>query len=195
MAALTLSALAALGSLAATGISAAAGSAKNAEARQRLTDVYDEDLREYDRLLRRNYVDSPENAGLLRRIGELQRDNYNRARAANVVAGGTDAHLAAMQAAGNKVVTDTANTIAQRSETAKDAVLGQRRVRRGQYAQQMFGLDQQQAQSIAQAGGQASKAMAGIAAAGYQSENPYNLFGLTAEELAEIKKAQEEETT
>ena len=195
MGALTLSALAALGSLAATGISAAAGSAKNAEARKRLTDVYDEDLREYDRLLRRNYVDSPENAGLLRRIGELQRDNYNRARATNVVAGGTDAHLAAMQAAGNKVVTDTANTIAQRSETAKDAVLGQRRVRRGQYAQQMFGLDQQQAQSIAQAGGQASKAMAGIAAAGYQSENPYNLFGLTAEELAEIKKAQEEETT
>ena len=188
---MTLAALAALGSLAATGISAVSGARKNAQAREQIQGSYDTDMREYDRLLRRNYVDSPENAGLLRRLQELQRENYNRARATNVVAGGTDAHLAAMQASGNQVVTDTANQIAQRSQAWKDSLEGQRRIRRGQYAQQMFGLDQQQAQMIAQAGGQATKAMAGIAASEWAQENPFELFGLDKDE----KKKEGEETT
>ena len=174
----SLAALAALGSLAATGIGAVGSAQANAEARSRLQGVYDEDMREYDRLLRRNYVDSPENAGLLRRLQEMQRDRYNQARATNVVAGGTDAHLAAMQGQGAKIVSDTANAIAERSQAYKDSVGEQRRVRRGQYAQQMFGLDQQKAQTIANAAGQASKAMAGIAAAGAPTNNPYDIFGL-----------------
>ena len=176
--AISLAALAAIGSLVGTGVSAAGSAAKNAEARGELRRSYDADMREYGRLLNRNYVDSPENAGLLRRLGELQRESYNRARATNVVAGGTDAHLAAMQGAGGKVVSDTAGQIAQRSQAYKDSVESQRRVRRGQHAQQMFGLDQQQAQTIANAGGQVSKAMAGIAAAGQTASNPYDLFGL-----------------
>ena len=179
----SLAALAALGSLAATGIGAVGSAQANAEARSRLQGVYDEDMREYDRLLRRNYVDSPENAGLLRRLQEMQRDRYNQARATNVVAGGTDAHLAAMQGQGAKIVSDTANAIAERSQAYKDSVGEQRRVRRGQYAQQMFGLDQQKAQTIANAAGQASKAMAGIAAAGYDAENPFGMFGMDMRQL------------
>lgn len=170
--------LAGLGSLAATGIGAAGSAAANAQAREDLKTDFRDMIARYDRLLNRNYVDSPENAGLMRRLQEMQRDRYNQARATNVVAGGTDAHLAAMQGQGAKIVSDTANAIAERSQAYKDSVGEQRRVRRGQYAQQMFGLDQQKAQTIANAAGQASKAMAGIAAAGAPANNPYGMFGL-----------------
>ena len=120
--AVSLALLAGLGSLAATGIGAAGSASANADARRALTEDFREQMARYDRLLDRNYVDSPENAGLLRRLQEMQRERYNQARATNVVAGGTDAHLAAMQAQGAKIVSDTANGIAERSQSYKDKV-------------------------------------------------------------------------
>ena len=190
MAGISLAALAAIGSLAATGIGAVGSATASAQARERLEGERAEDRRYYRRLLDRNYVDSPENAGLLRRLQEIQRDRYNQARATNVVAGGTDAHLAAMQQQGAKIVSDTAGGIAERSQSYKDKVADARRTTERAYTQQMFGLDQQKAQSIASAAGQATKAMAGIAAAGAPSENPYGMFGLgglTDEELKQIR--------
>ena len=190
MAGISLAALAAIGSLAATGIGAVGSATANAQARERLEGERAEDRRYYRRLLDRNYVDSPENAGLLRRLQEIQRERYNQARSTNVVAGGTDAHLAAMQQQGAKIVSDTAGGIAERSQSYKDKVRESQRATERAYTQQMFGLDQQKAQSIASAAGQATKAMAGIAAAGAPSENPYGMFGLgglTDEELKQIR--------
>lgn len=175
---ISLAALAAIGSLAATGIGAAGSAQANAEARARLESEREQDRRYYRRLLDRNYVDSPENAGLLRRLQELQRERYNQARATNVVAGGTDAHLAAMQAQGSDIVTRTAQGIAERSEAYKRGVGGEMRQMERGYTQQMFGLDQQKAQTVANAAGQASKAMVGIAGAAGKADNPYDLFGI-----------------
>lgn len=177
MAGLSLAALSLLGSLAATGIGAAGSASANAAARQRLENDAEEDRRYYNRLLNRDYVDSPENAGLLRRLQELQRERYNQARATNVVAGGTDAHLAAMQGSANDVVTRTAQGIAERSQQYKDNVASQKRASEKAHSQQMFGLDQQKAQTVANAAGQATKAMAGIAAAAGTPENPFGLTG------------------
>ena len=174
----SLALLAGLGSLAATGIGAAGSASANAEARSRLESDYRDQMARYNRLLDRNYVDSPENAGLLRRLQEMQRERYNQARATNVVAGGTDAHLAAMQEQGAKIVSDTANGIAERSQAYKDKVEDAKYSAKRSHAQQMFGLDQQKAQTIANAAGQATKAMAGIAAAGAAAENPYDIFGI-----------------
>ena len=185
----SLAALAALGSLAATGIGAAGSASANAEARSRLDADFRDQIARYDRLLNRNYVDSPENAGLLRRLQEMQRERYNQARATNVVAGGTDAHLAAMQAQGAKIVSDTANGIAERSQAYKDRIEDAKYAAKGQHAQQMFGLDQQKAQTIANAAGQASKAMAGIAAAGATSQNPYGMFGLGQDDYERLAQA------
>ena len=53
----------------------------------------------------------------------------------------------------------------------------------------MFGLDQQKAQTIANAAGQASKAMAGIAAAGATSQNPYGMFGLGQDDYERLAQA------
>lgn len=185
----SLALLAGLGSLAATGIGAAGSASANAAARGRLEADQAEDMRYYDRLLSRNYVDSPENAGLLRRLQEMQRDRYNQARATNVVAGGTDAHLASMQSLGAKIVSDTANGIAERSQAYKDRVGDARRASRRAYSQQMFGLDQQKAQTIANAAGQATKAMAGIAAAGAATENPFGMFGLGQDDYERLAQA------
>lgn len=187
--AISLAALAAIGSLAATGIGAANSASANAEARERLEREAAEDRRYYDRLLSRDYVNSPENAGLLRRLQELQRERYNQARATNVVAGGTDAHLAAMQAQGNDIVTRTAQGIAERSTAYKDNVAERKRASSRAHTQQMFGLDQQKAQTIANAAGQASKAMAGIAGAAGSAQNPYDVFGLTQGDYETLAQA------
>lgn len=178
--------LAGLGSLAATGIGAAGSAAANAQAREDLKTDFRDMIARYDRLLNRNYVESPENAGLMRRLQEMQRDRYNQSRATNVVAGGTDAHLAAMQQQGAKIVSDTGNAIAERAQSYKDKVEDAKYAAKHAYAQQMFGLNQQKAQTIANAAGQASKAMAGIAAAGApaydvsggEGGGPGGMFGL-----------------
>lgn len=185
----SLAALAAISSLAATGIGAAGSAVANSQAREDLNADFREQMARYNRLLARNYVDSPENAGLLRRLQEMQRERYNQARATNVVSGGTDAHLAAMQAQGAKIVSDTANGIAERSQAYKDKVEDAKYAAKGRYAQQMFGLDQQKAQTIANAAGQASKAMAGIAAAGAPTENPYGMFGLRQADYENMAQA------
>ena len=186
--------LAAIGSLVGTGVSAVGGAVTNARAREDLKENYRDQIARYDRLLNRNYVDSPENAGILQRMGELSRENYLRGRATNVVAGGTDAHLAALQNANGKMVSDAANSVAERAQASRDKIEDAKYALKGADAQQMFGLDQQQAQAIAAAGGQATKAMAGIAAAGYDAENPYDIFGFTREEREALKKQKENGT-
>lgn len=187
--AVSLALLAGLGSLAATGIGAAGSASANAEARSRLDADFRDQMARYNRLLDRNYVDSPENAGLMRRLQEMQRERYNQARATNVVAGGTDAHLAAMQGQGAKIVSDTANAIAERSQAYKDRIEDAKYSAKKSHAQQMFGLDQQKAQTIANAAGQATKAMAGIAAAGAAAENPYGMFGLGQDDYERLAQA------
>jgi hypothetical protein len=169
----SLAALAAIGSLAATGIGAVSSASANAEARARLASDQAEARRYYERLLNRDYVNSSENQSLLRKLREIQRKNYEQARATNVVAGGTDASLAAMQQSGNKVVTDVAGGIASRSDAYKERVGAAKRASERAYSQQMFGLDAQKAQTIANAAGQATKAMAGIAAAAGSEDNPF----------------------
>ena len=180
-----------LGSVLGTVGSAAAGAEVNNGSIDDLKATMRADDEEYRRLLARNYMDSPENAGLMRRLHEMQRDRYNQARATNVVAGGTDSHLAAMQMAGDKVVSDTGNSIAQRSQTAKDALRSERRQVKRANAEKMFGLGQQKAQAIAKGGEGVSRAMAGLAAAGGVTENPYDIFGLGTPDAYTMGRAQE----
>lgn len=169
----SLAAIAALGSVASAGLGAGMSAAANDEARARLAADQEADRRYYDRLLSRDYVESSENQLLLRKLREMQRDNYNRARATNVVAGGTESHLASMQQAGNKVVSDTAGGIAARSDAYKDRVRAAKRGAEKAYSQQMFGLDMQRSQNIANAASQATAAFAGIAGGAGGAENPY----------------------
>ena len=169
----SLAAIAAIGSMAASGLGAGLSAAANADAQSRLKAERDADRRYYDRLLSRDYVNSSENQSLLRKLRDMQKESYNRARATNVVAGGTEAHLASMQAQGNKIISDTGNAIASRADAYKDSVRAAKRGAEKAYSQQMFGLDMQRSQNIANAASQASSAFAGIAGAAGGAENPF----------------------
>lgn len=185
----SLAALAAIGSALSTGVGAVGSLSANEDARDALKTDFREQMARYDRLLNRNFVESPENAGLMRRLKDMQRERYNQGRATNVVAGGTDAHLAAMQQQGAKMVSDTANSVAERAQSAKDRVDEARHAARHAYAQQMFGLEREKAKGIANAAGQATKAFAGIAAAGAPAQNPYGMFGLTQGDYENLAQA------
>ena len=76
------------------------------------------------------------------------------------------------------MVTRTANGVAERAQAYKDRVEDAKVDSERNFANRMFALDQQKAQTIANAAGQATKAMAGIAAAGVGEDNPFDLFGL-----------------
>lgn len=171
----SLAALATLGSLMATGIGAAESAGANEEARSRLAADREADRQYYDRLLSRDYISRPENESLLRRLQELQRKNYDRARAISTVAGGTDASIAALQAQGNDVVGRVAEGIASQASTYRDKIEEAKRASGRAYAKQMFALDQARANAIATAAGQATKAMAGIAGAAGSADNPFGL--------------------
>ena len=144
---------------------------------------------EHRRLLARQEVDDPENAGIMRRMQEMQRERYNQARATNVVAGGTDAHLAAMQQLGGDIVARTGQGIAQRATAKKDAQRKDWRASKRQNAQQMFGIRQNRAQAIANAAGQTSKAAAGIMAASGTVDNPFGMFGLSQGDYERMAQA------
>lgn len=142
------------------------------------------ELREYDRLLARDEINDPSNQSLLSKLRELQRENYNRARATNVVAGGTDESLAMMQQAGNQVLGQTIDSMAARSGEKKDRIRAQKQASNRQHSQQVFGLRMQKAQNIAQAAGQMTGAMAGIAAASLPAANPFQTTGAAAASTA-----------
>lgn len=181
---ISLATIAALTAALGSGIGAAGSASANASARERLLDEHDMERARLNRLLARNYVDSPENAGLMRRVKDMARERYNQSRAVSRVAGGTDAHLAAMQMAGNDVVTRVGDAVAERSQAAKDAIEERKLASERSHSQQMFGLDQQKAQSIANAAGQMTKAAAGIMAAGAPG-----MFGLTQDDYENMAKA------
>ena len=170
---ISLAAIAALGSLAATGIGSYVSAEQNAEAEGELRAQRNRERAEHNRLLMRGYVNRSENQQLLRRLQEMQRLSYERARATNVVAGGTDAHLAAMQQQAAKIVSDTAGNIAARSDQYEDKVRAEDLASSRNFSNQMFGIKRQKAQNVANAASQASRAMAGIAAAGGGETNPF----------------------
>lgn len=185
-----LTILSMIGSLASTGIGAWQSAEAMADAKEQLSNQYKTERAERNRMLNRGYVNSSDAQGLLRRVQELQRQQYERARATNVVAGGTDAHLAAVQQNNNKVVTDVAGNLASRADAWKDNLRLQQIGSDRAYAQQMFAINQNKAQNIAQAAGQATKAMAGIAGAAGSADNPYATASTEATAPAATKAAE-----
>ena len=165
--------IAGAGSILSSLFGAAKGSQAVDDAIAGLNKSHADEIREYDRLLARDEINDPSNQSLLSKLRELQRENYNRARATNVVAGGTDESLAMMQQAGNQVLGQTIDSMAARSGEKKDRIRAQKQASNRQHSNRIFGLQMQKAQNIAQAAGQMTGAMAGIAAAALPTTNPF----------------------
>lgn len=151
---------------------AAYSAIKSSQANQRamalLRGQADENKRWYDLRMAEDYTQRADIQNILRKQRELFQEQYQRARATNVVAGGTDEALALQQQGANATMGETTAEIAAQAADYKEGVEQQYRARQAELAQQEIGIEQGQANAIAQAGAQVGSAAAGLIQGGLE---------------------------
>ena len=142
------------------------GAIKSSQANKRAEEMIqnqrDENKKWYDAKMAEDYTQRSEVQNILRKQRELLNEQYQRARATNIVAGGTDESLALQQQAANEVMGDTMADIAANASDYKDSVENQFRAQDAALNQQQIGVEQAKAQTIAQAAGQVGSAVSGL---------------------------------
>jgi hypothetical protein len=134
----------------------------NKRAEQLLTNQRDENQKWYETRMAQDYTRRADVQNVLRKQRELFNEQYQKARGANIVAGGTDESLALQQAQANNTMGDTMGDIAAQAEDYKEAVEQQYRETDAQLDQKEIALEQQKAQNIANAAGQMGSAVGGL---------------------------------
>jgi hypothetical protein len=152
------------------------GAIKSSQANKKAMDILkaqkDENKKWYEERMGEDYLQRADVQNVLRKQRELLGEQYKRARATNVVAGGTDESLAMQQQAANEVLGDTMGNIAAQAESYKEGVENQYRTTDAALSQQEMGIHQTQAQNIATAAGQVGKAVSGlVSGAGMDATN------------------------
>lgn len=152
------------------------GAIKSSQANKKAMDILkaqkDENKKWYEERMGEDYLQRADVQNVLRKQRELLGEQYKRARATNVVAGGTDESLAMQQQAANEIMGDTMGNIAAQAESYKEGVENQYRSTDAALAQQEMGIHQTQAQTIATAAGQVGKAVSGlVSGAGMDATN------------------------
>lgn len=141
----------------------ASDAAKAAEARQRALEAKENAwyLRNYNQ----NTIDTAAGQNLLNRAKEFARDNWRKAAGAQAVAGGTDAAVAQAKDQGNKMVGETISNIAAMDVQRKQNVDAAHMQSQMNFGQMDINRENQRAQNIANAAGQASNAIMSVATA------------------------------
>jgi hypothetical protein len=134
----------------------------NKKAQQMIQNQRDENKRWYDQKMAEDYMQRSDVQNVLRKQRELLSEQYQRARATNIVAGGTDESLALQQQAANEAMGNTMADIAANASDYKDSVEQQYRAQDAALNQQQIGVQQAKAQSIAKAAGQMGSAVGGL---------------------------------
>lgn len=134
----------------------------NKKARQMIQNQRDENQKWYDQKMAEDYTQRPDAQNILRKQRELLQDQYQRARATNIVAGGTDESLALQQAAANETMGDTMAEIASQASAYKEGVEEQYRAKDDAYNQQQIAMELKKAEQIAKAAGQMGSAVSGL---------------------------------
>ena len=142
------------------------GAIKSSQAKKRAEDLLrnqrDENKKWYEARMAEDYTRRADVQNMLRKQRELFQDQYKRARATNVVAGGTDESLALQQAGANETMGETMADVAANAADYKDAVEQQYREKDDAYNQQQIAMEQNKAQQIAKAAGQMGSAVSGL---------------------------------
>lgn len=142
------------------------GAIKSSQANKRATEMIQnqraDNQRWYDQKMAEDYMQRSEIQSVLRKQKELLNEQYQRARATNVVAGGTDESLALQQQAANDVMGDTMSDMAANASAYKDSIESQYRSQDAALNQQLAGIEQNQADAIAQAASQVGSAVSGL---------------------------------
>lgn len=126
----------------------------------------DENQKWYDQKIAEDYTQRSDVQNILRKQRDLLNEQYQRARATNIVAGGTDESLALQQQAANEAMGDTIAGIAANASNYKDSIENQYRAQDAALNQQQIGVEQANAQTIAQAAGQMGSAVGGLVTGG-----------------------------
>ena len=140
----------------------------NKRAEQMIQNQRDENKKWYDQKMAEDYMQRSDVQNVLRKQRELLNEQYQRARATNIVAGGTDESLALQQQAANETMGDTMANIAANASDYKDSIEQQYRANDAALNQQQIGVEQGKAQSIAQAAGQVGSAVSGLMTGGVE---------------------------
>lgn len=134
----------------------------NKQAQAMIQNQRDENRAWYNQKMAEDYMQRSDVQNVLRKQRELLNEQYQRARATNIVAGGTDESLALQQQAANKTMGDTMADIAAGASAYKDSIEQQYRAKDDAINQQLIGVQQAKAQSIANAAGQVGSAVSGL---------------------------------
>lgn len=146
------------------------GAIKSSQANKRAKDLIqserDANRKWYEEKMAEDYMQRADVQNVLRKQRELLNEQYQRARATNVVAGGTDESLALQQQAANETLGETTANIAAQSADYKEGIENQYRTKDSALNQQQVNLLQNEASQIAQAAGQVGKAVGGLVSGG-----------------------------
>ena len=134
----------------------------NKRAQQMIQNQRSENRKWYEQKMAEDYMQRSDVQNVLRKQRELLNEQYQRARATNIVAGGTDESLALQQQAANDSMGDTMANIAANAASYKEGVENQYRAQDAALNQQQIGIEQANAQAIAQAAGQMGSAVGGL---------------------------------
>lgn len=136
----------------------------NKKAESLLQNQRDENQKWYDRKMAEDYTQRSDVQSVLQKQRDLLSEQYKRARAANIVGGGTDESLALQQQEANETMGDTMESIAAQADTYKEGIENQFRAQDAALNQQQVANEQAKAQSIATAAGQVGSAVSGLMA-------------------------------
>lgn len=130
----------------------------NKKARKLIQNQRDENKQWYNTKMAEDYTQRSDVQAAIKRQRELLDEQYKRAKATNVVAGGTDEALALQKQAANNSLSDTMTDVAGQASDYKEGVENAYRHQDAALNQQQAQTYQQQAAAVAQAGGQAVNA-------------------------------------
>lgn len=108
----------------------------------------------YETKMASDYTQRADVQNAIRKQRELLNEQYKRAKATNVVSGGTDAGLAMQKEAANNALGNTMGDIAAASAAYKDNVENQFRAEDRRIKDEQRRIEMQKAAAIAQAAGQ-----------------------------------------
>lgn len=160
----------------------------NKKAESLLQNQRDENQKWYDRKMAEDYTQRSDVQSVLQKQRDLLSEQYKRARAANIVGGGTDESLALQQQAANETMGDTMQSIAAQADTYKEGIENQFRAQDAALNQQQIANEQAKAQSIATAAGQVGSAVSGLMAGASGQKSTH----LTPSGVQAFANAQEE---
>lgn len=158
-------ALSALGSVASTAIAGNKSKQANEAAARLIQQQKDKNAAWYNTKMNEDYTKRADAQAVIQKQRELLNEQYKNARATNIVAGGSDAQLAAQKQLANDAVADTMSNIAANAASAKDQAEQEYLRRDAELTQQQAGVKTGQANASAQAGAQAAGAGVNLAGA------------------------------